>query len=89
MGTKGYKAQFDLSHSEPRTFPELSKRTGQVVLVLNKVKLSMYTVDDLYRVRFEDGYEGNAYQDELLCLHDEEDDFEDCLLAGRFKTHKS
>ncbi len=49
-------------YGQPVGFPELVKRSGSVVTVVNPLR----GVDGLlYRIRFDDGYEHAAFPDEL------------------------
>ena len=58
------------NHTDPTntTEHELAARTGQTVEILSPLDPSEYSVEDtgvIYRVKFADGFESEAFADEL------------------------
>ena len=67
MITVGKKAVFDTHGGDS----ELNCRTGSVVLVVRKLtekEADIFDVGNTYRIRFDDGFETDAFEDELAVV---------------------
>lgn len=55
---------------DPGSFPEYAGRQGQIVNVIASVDPPSDELETVYWIRFPDGFEGQAFESELVLLDD-------------------
>ena len=63
---------------------DLNSRSGQIVEIVRQLASDECDIDEvgkMYRVRFDDGYEADVFEDELCDADDEGED--DCMYEGK------
>lgn len=83
MKLRGYPTLFTYSGQDDADLRDHSQQEAMVLSCLSADEVDEAEVGRMFRVRFTDGLERDAFEDELLCLHDGEEDASDCLIGGR------